>query len=286
MAVQTTGFGIFFGAIKDLQSHSTMVLRIVALPLVIYLLIEIALTRAYVTWFNSEGLAPGLPEENIGTVSFFALLGILASSWHRFMILGQHPRGLRPDVPFAVIWRYVLAWIVIGIIVALIVLVGFLAPLFLVGSLIDPLFGEMLLQVIIPDPYTGIEPGTSGYVIVIAVCVLTLFVYLYLLFRMGIGMRSVAVREDRTGMGIRASWRVTRALARPLLGVAALATVGQTALSRLSWILLGYTDVWDGDTMIFADEYPTRVQQALFDTVITLIGAAVLTRIYRAVSAA
>ncbi|ABD55303.1 hypothetical protein [Jannaschia sp. CCS1] len=280
MTAQPTGVTLFFGALGDLIRHPRAVLRLSALPLALFLCLELILARAYVDWFNDLDGSLNPPGEIIGILAFFALLGLLATSWHRLMILGEQP-GLLPRLRPGLVVRYILAWIVVGLIVGLIVLVCFGVPVFVLGSMIDPQLGQLMLNVIAPDPYLGTEGGLAVTLLVGAVAVGAGALYLYLLFRMGMGMPSVAVR-DGEGMGMRASWRATRGLAGAIAGLVVFALIGQAALFGLGYLNFYLLMDWDAEGLTLGTEYMIRLGYAVVDTLTTLIGAAILTRIYRA----
>lgn len=280
MAHHPTGTTLFFGALRDLVQHPSAVVRMSALPLALYLGLEAFAARGYVAWFNDLDGPVSPPTEILNIVAFFAILGVLASSWHRFMILGERP-GYVPKLGVGLVVRYVLAWFVIGLIVGLIVLVAFGVPLFIVGALMDPLLGQMMLNVIAPDPYLPVERGIGITAAVIAIGALAGASYFYLLFRMGMGMPSVAVRGGE-GMGMRASWRATRGLARAIATLVVLALIGQAALFGLSYASASLLADGQAEALSYGNELLRRVSFVLTDTTTTLIGAAILTRIYRA----
>ncbi|WP_224814974.1 hypothetical protein [Hasllibacter sp. MH4015] len=245
---------------------------------------EAILARAYVNWFNDFDGPDSPLGEFIAIFAFLALLGILATSWHRFMILGEVP-GLVPRLKPSLVLRYVLAWIVIGLVVGLIVLLCVGVPVLLLGVVIDPLLGQLMLNVIAPDPYLVVDGGLFPALLLSAIAALAGFLYLYLLFRMGMAMPSVAVRDGQ-GIAMRASWRATRDLARPIGGAALLAVLGQAALFAASYGAYSMTLDWETETLRFAHEYAGRLAYVVADTLTTLIGAAILTRIYRALPSA
>ncbi len=280
MSAPVTSQSLFFGAIADLIRAPGAVLRIAALPLLAYLLIEVPLSRAYVQWFNDTTLITGPPGEVIGTLAFFLLLAVLAVSWHRHMLVAETPDTFLPKMRWRNWGRYLVAWIIISVIAGLAVFLCVLLPLFLLGSVLDPLLGQLLLNLLSYDVYLDPSPTPAFYVAGIAVGILALFAYLTLVFRISMGLPAVAI-DAATAPGLRASWRRTRALTWPILGLAAFALVGQALLTGAGFLVLfsgGFSE-----TITFAGEYTIRAMLAVIDTVNTLAGAAILTRIYRAV---
>ena len=274
---------LFFGAIADLLRAPGTVARIAALPVAIFVLLQIPVSFQYVTWYNTPSeSAP--PTEWVEFLFFLVMLGFVASAWHRFKVNGVRPSGLWPEVRFGTAARYVLAWIVIGIIVGLLVVLFVALPVLGIATLIDPVLSQSLGSLVFPEGIYGGEVSDYGMALYVAVGAVLGLAYIWLLFRMGMGLPSVAV-NDGEGLGMRASWKATRSLAWPILGAAVFATIGQGLLYGLSMSALWLNGSFDGFDLTFAGELATRLVTLVVDVVNLLVGAAILTRIYRAVPA-
>ena len=274
-----TAANLFFGALGDLGRHPAVVLRIALLPALVLALMEIPAANAYIDWLDDPCSFAAPPSELLNTVAFFFVVGAVAVSWHRFMLLDEAPGTVTPRPHWRAWGKYILAWIVLGVIVGLIVLVAVVAPLFLIGSLIDPVLGQVIMGVLAPETSFGPGPTSAAYVVFGVTVGLVLFAYLALLFRMSMGLPSARHRRGG-GRGCGASWRRTRPLARPILGLAVLAMVGQIVLSGLGFAMISAAA--DTEVPSLGAELAARGGLIVVDTINTLIGAAILTRIYRA----
>ena len=273
-----TGPGLFFGAIGDLWARPGAVARIAALPLLVFLAIEALSTRTYVQWWN-EG-ASYTPPLQIGSIlGFYVLVGLLAVGWHRVMILNEPPALVVPMSRLSNLFRYTIGWLVIGIIVGLAVVLLIGLPFYVLGSLIDPDFGVLMAEIFAPTGPVGAEDIMGLSLLMAFGCVgLGMYAYLYGIFRASMGLPAVAVDAEQRP-GLRASWRRTRPVARPLLGVAAFAMVALVAVLSVHYLIYS-VPLEQG--LMFRAEFTRRVVAAVLDTLNTLIGAAILTRIYRA----
>jgi hypothetical protein len=108
---------------------------------------------------------------------------------------------------------------------------------------------------------------------------MAVFAYVYLVLRMSMGLPALAV-QDGVGMGLRASWRRTRALGWQIAGVAGLILIAQGLIYAINLWLYGLNDA--SYPASFRSEFRIRVILTLTDTINALAGAAILTRIYLA----
>ncbi len=278
MAERITGPSLFFGAIGDLLRHPGMALRIAVLPLALFLAVEAYSTLQFVAWYN-EITSPNPPFEAPAALAFYVLVGLIAVAWHRFMILGEGPSIAALPNRLGNLWRYTIGWIVIGIVVGLGAFFCVVLPVFVIGSLLDQAFGETV-AVVLGGPISGAvaSQGVLTYVLLVIGVVLLLLFYMYAIFRVSMGLPAVAVDAERAP-GLRASWRRTRPMAGAILILALLALVVQgAALGLQFWIFSIYPE----GPLTFGFEFTRRVAAAVTDTVNTMVGAAILTRIYRA----
>ncbi len=281
MADRITGPGLFFGAIGDLIAHPGATLRIAAVPLAVFLAIEARSARAYVQWWI-EGVSYTPPPEVGSTIAFYVLVGVLAVGWHRVMILGQPPAIIFPLSRLGILFRYTIGWIVIGIIVGLAVVVLIGVPAFLLGSLANPDFGVLMVEIFAPTGTVAAADITGLSLVMAGGCVgLGMYAYLYGIFRCSMGLPAVAVDAEER-LGLRASWARTRILARPIAGVAGFAMVALVVMLGGHYLIY-WAPLEEGVT--FQVEFLRRIMAAVLDTLNTLIGAAILTRIYRATQA-
>lgn len=115
---------------------------------------------------------------------------------------------------------------------------------------------------------------------------LMIYCFICIIFRAAMGLPSLAVK-DGEGLGMWASWRATKPLARAILGAAAFATLGQGIVIVLPLLLVFSTGPWIDLTIpfTFAREYAASAGLALIDSINALIAAAILARIYKALPA-
>ena len=137
MDTRTTANSLFFGAIGDLLNNLGAVLRIGGPWFALYIALHMLAGRVYAHWvlYDVDVLSPP-PNEWYLNLMFLVMLGTVAASWHRFMALNEPPRFI-PQMRLMIILKYMLAWVVIGIIVGLILLIMLGLPALLLTALAD-----------------------------------------------------------------------------------------------------------------------------------------------------
>ncbi|MEX3015216.1 hypothetical protein [Gymnodinialimonas hymeniacidonis] len=279
MSERPTASSLFFGAIGDLLTNFGAVLRIGAPWFLIYLALNALAGRFYAHWvlYDVNQISPGPPNEWYLTAMFLLMLGTVAASWHRFMTLGETPRFL-PQMRLVIILKYVLAWVVIGIIIGSILLVCLGLPALLLSALVDQAFQDVIAGLLQDSVFvpSGLSVGLIGLALFFVFLVVTLSILL--LYRMGIGLPSVAIL-DGEGIGMRASWRATRGMGGAILGASLISAIGSVILYGV--VFSGF--FLPSESYSTATEVTMRLGFAVTDIITMLVGTAILTRIYQAV---
>ncbi len=280
MDTRTTSNSLFFGAIGDLLGNLGAVLRIGGPWFALYIALHMLAGRVYAHWVLYDVNARSAPPSQwYLNLMFLVMLGTVAASWHRFMALNEPPRFL-PQMRLMIILKYMLAWVVIGIIIGLILLICFGLPAVVLSALVDQALQDVVVMTLQDEVFDPFGLSTGLLALAIGFVFLIIFGSILLLFRMGVGLPSVAILDGQ-GIGMRASWRATCGMARAIFGASLLATLASILLYGLSFGMLFALDQ-DYST---GREIIMRVGIALVDIVILLVGTAVLTRIYRSVPA-
>ena len=280
-AGQLSGAAIFFPAFRDIAQNRAAAAGALILPAVALFAIELPLSMAYVAdpYLGGGGL------ELVRFVIFCVAIGLLASRWHRAVILGETVAALPRGDALRRAIRYALSWFVIGFILGLVaILVTVVLALgFTVLTGID---GLSILDLV--DPYgAGTGPGL-GAVVGVALMALGAWLFIYMLFRGAYGLPEQAVTG--AGRGIRASFARTRVLARGLVVTSALATLVQGAIHFAFYPVVFERLLWPYDAVTGDPLTPGlgalvlgSALLVLVDLAIALVGAAILTVIYREV---
>ncbi len=278
MDTRITATSLFFGAIGDLLNNFGALLRIGGPWFALYIALHILAGRVYAHWvlYDVNARSP-VPSEWYVNLMFLVMLGTVAASWHRFVVLKEAPSFL-PQMRLMIILKYMLAWVVIGIIIGLMLLFFFGLPALLLSALVDKALQDVVVMTLQDDIFDPTSLSAGLLALAVGFVFLIIFSSILLLFRMGIGLPSVAILDGQ-GIGMRASWRATRGVAGAVFGASLWATCASIILYAASFGVLVALDQ-DYST---GREVIMRVGFALVDIVTMLVGTAVLTRIYRAV---
>jgi len=275
-----TAASLFFGAIRDLLRNPGAVLRIGAAWFLVYLGFNALAGQRYAHWviYDVNRINQEPPSEWYVSLIFLVMLGAVASAWHRFIYLAEAPRFI-PRMRLVIIAKYMLAWVLVGLVVGAIVLAVFVLPVVALMSVFSSTagaeltgewYGWQLWQISGAVMPAGFLAGW----IILATCALILAVFL--LFRLGLGLPSVAILDGQ-GLGLKVSWRATRAMAGAIVGASLLVAVvlALFIVSLRIWapsLEAGYAT---------GMEVGYRLASGAVDIVTMLIVTAVLTRIYR-----
>lgn len=263
-------FSILKAALSDIAARRMDVAKLMFLPMLANVLAEMNLTRVYIATDYVGGTGAGFLAffVSIATVAFVAV------GWHRIVLLGEKakivaaPRG-------AIYLHYAVSWFFIGFVPILGVLllgvgVYVIAVLFgLDAALLDGYY------MYVPEFAQGVGSmfytGMGMFVVAMAV--------IWYLFRVGVVLPHLALGHNHIGM--RRAWGLTRPQAGPIFGTALVAS----ALQSLATVLLFVSTSWaidyeTGEAAILS-EYVTTVLNVMVFTFSGLIGAAILTTIYK-----
>jgi len=200
-------------------------------------MVPLALTGYYS--LSPDKVAQVLTWFSIGALVMAVAFPSIAVNWHRFVLLGEWPRGLnllRVDRP---VWRYLGNLILIGLLASLIVLVPFAILGLFFGIGVDT--GNFVVG---PDVEGGTAANTEssryGRFDIWSAVAAGLFGGVYLRF----ALKLPAVALGRRDFGISASWRRTKgrfgflaAVSCVIFGVTVLA---DTAVEKLSLLAAGF----------------------------------------------
>ncbi len=216
-APPASGMRLFAHALRMLAANAPATLRIVALPLGLLMLVQLAMDRIGRLIFAARGSEAGPPPvlfilDFALALSMLFVLGWMAVAWHRFILCDERP-GLAPSLHP----RAILAYFGRGVIAALVVLTILFLPMtlsaFLLGRLgLGPgsslalvislvmntvttwlvlVLAPMLVGAAIGRP-TGVADAfrtTGGFLSALLVAA-----FLFTLFSMGIGWLLMQVR--------------------------------------------------------------------------------------------
>ncbi|MEJ6394955.1 hypothetical protein V8J82_16950 [Gymnodinialimonas sp. 2305UL16-5] len=286
MAQTVTGVSIFFGALGDVFRNLPVVARIIALPLALYLALEVPMTRADIADYESFEAGFG-GAWLFRYIVFLGVVGIVSVSWHRYKLLGEVPKSIVPPWQFGRWWRYALAWLVLGLIVGFWVALLVAAPLFIAIGFFAPDLWDRIL---------GFGYGTGGFFdfadpvamsVAAAGLSMMLFTGLFFTYRLQTGLPAIAI-ERADGFNMTQSWRQTAPLGAKLLVTALLATVGQAILIFVPEMFLYNDPAWSDPAIPYSFSYMyfDNVVVAISDVVLAIFGAAILARIYEAIQLA
>ncbi len=277
---RVTATSLFFGALRDLSSNFGAVLRIGGIWFAIYLAVNALAGQRYAHWVIYDvDRTSSAPSEWYLWVVFLGMLGIVASSWHRFIHLGEAPRAI-PRMRLVIILKYMLGWVGMGIVIGAIVLIAVVLPGLYLGNLVDQVPSAVSSGVIIAMQTFRVQIADLSFAfLAVAAGVIGVVAFLvpFVLFRLGVGLPSIAILDGQ-GIGLRASWRATARLGRPVFWASVLAALCFLLVYVLTLVAVspsfeGYST---GSEVVF------RVVWAVLDIVGLLVGTAILTRIYGA----
>lgn len=278
MATHVTARYLFFGAIRDLLSNFGAVLRIGGPWFALYIGLHMLAGRVYAHWvlYDVDALSP-VPSEWYLSVMLLVMLGTVAASWHRFMVLNEPPRFL-PRMRLVIIGKYMVAWVAIGSVVTMIAVVLVCVPVLGLFWALGTSALDVLGAIVVSDwvRLGGISPWLIGSLI--AMIAVSAGVSIFLLLRIGLGLPSIAVLDGQ-GLALGASWRATGSLGRAIFGASLWAALATCVLYGLVVALT--PDL--GESFDASREVGFRLAGAAVDLITMLVGAAMLTRIYRAV---
>ena len=279
---ETSTPSIFRTAFAEVTANWGEALRLITLPYLVYMLLEIPYVLLLVRSFNGE-IIDWLPLMDLyGVITFAFFIAAVAVGWHRFMLLSEAPAALGPRVHPLRWGRFALAWWGIGVVLFLGLFLFVALPLYGVLGAVAPGAVEALV-----DSFyvLGGEAPPRWLIVLLLACGWLLIVtYLYFLFRCAMGLPAIAVRQDRF-YGLRASWRLTRGFGRAILRATLPAGLGIVCLIVLPSVAyyagVDYTN--PASITTFRVEYSGRAIVALGEAVVALFGAAILNAIYRGI---
>lgn len=259
--------------LADLATDWRVAVRIALLPTLVVLVAD--------TLLQTGGPdQPFLDPRNLfSMISFYGLVAVVAVAWHRHQLLSEVPAGVVPRVNWFRAIRYFLMWVLLGI--GIMLLIGL--PLLLVYGALSVLGADpILLQILEHSVTTDWVNWASLGGVLIAVLI---WLYTVLFYRSAMGLPHLAVAD--TWLGIRASWAQTR----PLAGQIAITCVFTTVLicayatvSSYAWANFYYN--WEAAGETWVVNWPVVLAMVagflLLDVLSVLIGAALLTVVYRA----
>jgi hypothetical protein len=261
MTVLKDGWDIFAAALRSVLIRPAIAAALWFGIGSVFFLLELARSAAI--------LRGGEPRVLGGVVIEALLVAILAVAWHRIVL-----RPGQPDFRIGRWFRYALEWVLNGIIFIFLLLPLFGLLLVGIGAATDvALYGSINLDAGIMETLSvwslNLFEGPGA--------LLTYFVigtgFLWLLYRMALGLPHIAVEDRR--LGLRQSWARTRPLARPIAGLAVIASSAQLPLlyGPLLFPTWGYAEtLWD--------DLPVVIVLSFGYVAVILFGAAILTELY------
>ncbi|MBM2575345.1 hypothetical protein JQC91_03420 [Jannaschia sp. Os4] len=270
MSAWAGGAAIFGGALRALVARPLVVAGLfaaIAVPTVALDLVDLWSFHADPDAYGTGGW--GLARLAVETL----VLAVAVVGWHRAV--------LRPGAPDPSVRRWVaygLAYLVIGLAIGLVLAPPaalVLAGLGIAANVAET--GAAMPYGVIDLFATGLDAlyGLGGVEIAFALLGVP---FLWLLYRCGMGLPHIAVADRPMRMG--ESWAATRPLARPIAVLALVAAAAQAVplFGPTAYALradLPFT---------FAAEAPLAVLAALGYAATILVGAAILTEIYRRIT--
>ncbi len=266
------GLTVFLDALRSVLSAPGPALRIVAVPSLVRLGIEV---------FIEMGFDPEAPLATVlVTLADVIFVAMIAVGWHRFRLLNEAPGLFGPRPAPGRMAKYGVGWVVLGIFVAILLVLIFVPVIFFeycclpAGTLTRWLVGSEVVF----DQYS-----VNG-LLVSALCI---WLFTWLFFRLALGLPHFAVRAaDEARL---ASWALTARLEPAVLVCAALAMIGTLLLWGPSfWAYDLLPETWIFEHIPPEGSYePYRysigylaVVQLCF-TLQVIFGAALLTELYR-----
>ncbi|QUJ77705.1 hypothetical protein KDD17_07055 [Sulfitobacter albidus] len=255
---------IFTAALREIAHHRPSAVRLLCIPLIVTIVVELLYTLSPHRDPQSDNIGLSI----LSGVVAYGAVGWIAVGWHRLRLMGEHA-GLLPRAPLRVLMRYVIEWLILGILIALILLaVGGAAYLVVMALAPDPLT-EQVIYGLWTDTILG------------PVSILPITAFTWLLFRFGISLPHLAIEGDAR-LGMRQAWRRTRPLAWTIFRAGLFAGIVQWAVGVLPLQLVYGSDLFttpEGE-IILAGEIVFALAYAFVYTGIPLVGAAILTVIY------
>ncbi|SFI60519.1 hypothetical protein [Jannaschia pohangensis] len=269
------GFEIFIAALRSLVERPVPAIGL----LVLFWAVDFALTQML--------LLPAIEDAPLSIAPFVAsivLVGLVASTWHRIVLL--------PEGPPISTWRalhYAVAWFVLGIVITIALIpaflllagFGFLMRHGLVLATDGPPWGDILAAgAFLHLNFFQITVFFSVALVVIGLP------FTWLLCRIGLGLPNLAI--GRGDLSFRGSWARTAPLARPIAWLAVIVGLTQVLLLLAPFLFMPSLE----DTEAFyaaTDDLEALPPGYLFSDVIgtvgyglvVMLGAAILTELYR-----
>ena len=240
---------IFRHSVRQVTGNLPTALRVSLVPMAVQVAVLVAMMAVIVAFspmIESSGPDLGLILGFLAGVVVVAITALwIAVAWHRFILMGEAPRGWIPAFHGARLWAYFLRSLGQALVTGLVaVILGMV-----VGFVVDLLF-----------------PTDEGVVKLTAIVLLVFLPVLTLGLRLWAGLPGAAIDG---GQGFGAGWDATEGATGTLLALTGIGILAQLGLSLVG-SALDYANLW----------ILSAAWQLVVSWLVTMVGVSVLTTLY------